>query len=139
MFRYRSHNLSRRYPFMVNSNHKDWPARTSTPSRSPPTSRLAAGLLSLSSGETNGQNTEKRILIELSRQLNTEFGRGFSETNLEYMRRFYLEYYEVVPRIPRQCLRNCRKKHRRKHQLARHCLTNSYPGLPSAGRTTSSS
>jgi predicted nuclease of restriction endonuclease-like (RecB) superfamily len=42
----------------------------------------------------------KRILIELSRQLNMEFGRGFSETNIEYMRRFYLEYHEVVPRIP---------------------------------------
>jgi len=42
----------------------------------------------------------KRVLIELSRQLNTEFGRGFSETNLDYMRRFYLEYQEVVPQIP---------------------------------------
>jgi predicted nuclease of restriction endonuclease-like (RecB) superfamily len=42
----------------------------------------------------------KRIVIELSRQLNTEFGRGFSETNLEYMRRFYLEYHETVPQIP---------------------------------------
>jgi DUF1016 N-terminal domain len=42
----------------------------------------------------------KRILIELSRQLNTEFGRGFSATNLEYMRRFYLDYNETVPQIP---------------------------------------
>jgi len=34
----------------------------------------------------------KQTLIDLSRQLNKEFGRGFSERNLEYMRRFYLEY-----------------------------------------------
>lgn len=42
----------------------------------------------------------KQTLIELSRQLNTEFGRGFSKTNLEYMRRFYLEYHDTVPQIP---------------------------------------
>ncbi|MDD1693088.1 MAG: PDDEXK nuclease domain-containing protein [Methanoregula sp.] len=42
----------------------------------------------------------KQTLIELSRQLNNEFGRGFSATNLEYMRRFYLEYHEAVPQIP---------------------------------------
>lgn len=42
----------------------------------------------------------KQTLIELSRQLNNEFGRGFSATNLEYMRRFYLEYTEGVPQIP---------------------------------------
>jgi predicted nuclease of restriction endonuclease-like (RecB) superfamily len=42
----------------------------------------------------------KQILIDLSRQLNKEFGRGFSETNLEYMRRFYLEYGEKAFQIP---------------------------------------
>jgi len=42
----------------------------------------------------------KRTLIELSRQLNKEFGRGFSERNLEYMRRFYLEYTESAQQIP---------------------------------------
>jgi predicted nuclease of restriction endonuclease-like (RecB) superfamily len=42
----------------------------------------------------------KRILIELSHRLTEELGRGFSATNLEYMRRFYLDYYETVPQIP---------------------------------------
>jgi predicted nuclease of restriction endonuclease-like (RecB) superfamily len=42
----------------------------------------------------------KQTLIELSRQLKSEFGRGFSTTNLEYMRRFYIEYHETTPQIP---------------------------------------
>ena len=42
----------------------------------------------------------KRILIELSHRLTEELGRGFSATNLEYMRRFYLDYHETVPQIP---------------------------------------
>ncbi|GAB6285239.1 MAG: PDDEXK nuclease domain-containing protein [Methanoregula sp.] len=42
----------------------------------------------------------KRTLIELSRQLTNELGRGFSERNLESMRRFYLEYHETAPQIP---------------------------------------
>ncbi|MFA4848466.1 MAG: PDDEXK nuclease domain-containing protein [Methanoregula sp.] len=42
----------------------------------------------------------KRTLIELSHRLTGELGRGFSATNLEYMRRFYLDYYETVPQIP---------------------------------------
>ena len=42
----------------------------------------------------------KRVLIELSRQLTNELGPGFSERNLKYMRRFYIEYRENVPPIP---------------------------------------
>jgi predicted nuclease of restriction endonuclease-like (RecB) superfamily len=42
----------------------------------------------------------KQTLREISIQLNKEFGRGFSATNLEYMRRFYLDYHETVPQIP---------------------------------------
>lgn len=42
----------------------------------------------------------KQIIIELSHLLNREFGRGFSETNLEYMRRFYREYQESATQIP---------------------------------------
>jgi predicted nuclease of restriction endonuclease-like (RecB) superfamily len=42
----------------------------------------------------------KRTLIELSHRLTEELGRGFSATNLEYMRRFYLDYHETVPQIP---------------------------------------
>jgi len=37
----------------------------------------------------------KRTLKELSYRLTEELGRGFSERNLESMRRFYLEYQEV--------------------------------------------
>jgi predicted nuclease of restriction endonuclease-like (RecB) superfamily len=42
----------------------------------------------------------KKILTELSHRLTEELGRGFSTTNLEYMRRFYLDYYETIPQIP---------------------------------------
>ncbi len=42
----------------------------------------------------------ERIVQELSHRLTEEFGRGFSKRNLEYMRRFYLDYYEKVPQIP---------------------------------------
>ena len=31
----------------------------------------------------------KQIIQELSRELSFEFGRGFSKSNLEYMRRFF--------------------------------------------------
>jgi len=40
-----------------------------------------------------------RILKELSHRLTEELGRGFSKSNLEYMRRFYLEYHDTVPQI----------------------------------------
>lgn len=42
----------------------------------------------------------KQTLIELSSRLTEELGRGFSERNLESMRRFYIEYRETVPQIP---------------------------------------
>jgi hypothetical protein len=41
----------------------------------------------------------ERIVLELSHRLTKELGRGFSKSNLEYMRRFYLEYHETVPQI----------------------------------------
>jgi len=44
----------------------------------------------------------KQTLIELSSLLNREFGRGFSERNLEYMRRFYLEYDDAAQQIPQR-------------------------------------
>ena len=40
-----------------------------------------------------------KVLRELSSRLTAEFGRGFSKRNLEYMRRFYLEYRLRLPRI----------------------------------------
>lgn len=45
--------------------------------------------------EQNGKNRAeygKRLLRDLSKVLTTEFGKGFSERNLEQMRQFYLVY-----------------------------------------------
>jgi hypothetical protein len=42
---------------------------------------------------------EERILKELSHHLTEDIGRGFSTTNLKYMRQFYLEYRDSVPQI----------------------------------------
>ncbi len=42
----------------------------------------------------------KRLLEKLSAKLTTEFGRGFSRSNLEYMRNFYLIYQGHSSRIP---------------------------------------
>lgn len=41
----------------------------------------------------------ERLIQELSDQLTRELGRGFSKSNLEYMRRFYLEYRITTPQI----------------------------------------
>lgn len=41
----------------------------------------------------------EQILDEISHSLTEEFGRGFSSTNLRYMRRFYLEYNDSLPQI----------------------------------------
>jgi len=45
--------------------------------------------------EQKGKNRAKygeQIIKDLAQELSLEFGRGFSKHNLEYMRRFYLEY-----------------------------------------------
>lgn len=41
----------------------------------------------------------KQVLKELANQLTAEFGRGFSRSNLEYMRKFYLAYSDRLPDI----------------------------------------
>ena len=41
----------------------------------------------------------ERVLKELSLWLTGDIGREFSERNLKYIRRFYLEYHETVPQI----------------------------------------
>ncbi|MHB1080161.1 MAG: PDDEXK nuclease domain-containing protein [Prosthecobacter sp.] len=41
------------------------------------------------------------LLNELSARLTEEFGRGFSRSNLEYMRKFFLEWQKRIP-IPQQ-------------------------------------
>jgi len=40
----------------------------------------------------------KEVLKILSSRLMEEFGRGFSRSNLEYMRKFYLAYQERIPK-----------------------------------------
>ena len=39
------------------------------------------------------------LLKALSGRLTEEFGRGFSKRNLDYMRRFFLDYSDRLPRI----------------------------------------
>jgi len=41
----------------------------------------------------------KQLLKELAARLTLEFGRGYSERNLEYMRKFYLTWKERMPQI----------------------------------------
>lgn len=45
----------------------------------------------------------KQTLKQLSKDLTKEFGKGFSVSNLQFMRRFYQNY-----QINRRCLLNCR-------------------------------
>jgi predicted nuclease of restriction endonuclease-like (RecB) superfamily len=45
--------------------------------------------------EQNGRQRAdygEKLIVSLSKELSREFGRGFSKSNLEYMRRFYIEY-----------------------------------------------
>ena len=44
----------------------------------------------------------ERVVRELARRLTDELGRGFSFTNLKYMRQFYLEYHETTSLIPQR-------------------------------------
>ena len=39
----------------------------------------------------------KEVLKRLAEKLTVEFGRGFSKSNLEYMRRFFLAYQDRMP------------------------------------------
>ena len=43
----------------------------------------------------------KQVLAELSRRLTGRFGPGFSETSLQYFRRFFLTYAQRMAEIPR--------------------------------------
>jgi DUF1016 N-terminal domain len=47
-----------------------------------------------------GSGTE--LLKQLSARLTEEFGRGFSQSNLEYMRKFFLVWHDRVPQISQQ-------------------------------------
>jgi hypothetical protein len=48
----------------------------------------------------------KEVIRELAARLTLEFGNGFSKSNLEYMRRFYLAYPTKAPELPRHPLGN---------------------------------
>lgn len=39
----------------------------------------------------------KQVLLQLSKRLTKEFGKGYSLTNLEYIRKFYKVYYNRIP------------------------------------------
>ena len=41
----------------------------------------------------------EQIIRELSLELTLEFGKGFSKSNLEYMRRFFIEYQDRMAKI----------------------------------------
>ncbi|HWQ66614.1 MAG TPA: DUF1016 N-terminal domain-containing protein [Methanospirillum sp.] len=41
----------------------------------------------------------KQTLPELSKRLTNEFGRGYSRSNLENMRRFYIDYHTIANQI----------------------------------------
>ncbi len=56
-----------------------------------------------------------RVIKKLSDKLQRKFGRGFSKSNLEYFRKFYLMYEN---RIAKQCFSNLLLK------KPRHCLGN---------------
>jgi DUF1016 N-terminal domain len=47
-----------------------------------------------------GYGTE--LMKQLSARLTEEFGRGFSQSNLEYMRKFFLVWHDRVPQISQQ-------------------------------------
>lgn len=50
--------------------------------------------------EQNGKyraDYAKKVLIKLSGQLSKEFGKGYSPTNLEYIRKFYKVYKDRIP------------------------------------------
>jgi hypothetical protein len=61
----------------------------------------------------------KEIIREVATRLTKEFGNGFSKTNLEYMRRFYLPIRGESRRLPRQHPGNSQLT-----QLPRQCLGN---------------
>ena len=42
----------------------------------------------------------EKTLIRLSADLTTEYGSGYSRSNLEYMRKFYLLYKDRIPQPP---------------------------------------
>lgn len=46
----------------------------------------------------------EQLLLDLSARLTAEYGRGYSVDNLEFFRRFFLEYNSLGPRNPTHCI-----------------------------------
>ena len=47
------------------------------------------------------------LLKELSARLTEEFGRGFSRSNLQAIRGFFIEWQKKIPQFASRCLTNC--------------------------------
>lgn len=63
--------------------------------------------------EQHGKNRAeygKQTLIELSKRLTEEFGKGFSFTNLNQMRQFYFAYSNQILQTPSEELQNTKKQ-----------------------------
>ena len=58
----------------------------------------------------------KRVLGELAERLTAEFGRGFSRSNLEYMRKFFLTYRNRLPEKSQMPSGKLRSKPQKKSQ-----------------------
>jgi len=85
------------------------------------------------------------LLKELSAQLTKEFGKGFSRSNLEYMRKFFLIWQERVPVISQQPIGKSDQA-AEGQQVADELLSSRFPHSlfgnflsPSVGLITSSS
>ena len=56
----------------------------------------------------------KKIIINLSKKLTEEFGKGFSESTLEKARKFYLTYKDLRIEFRKHCLRNLQSRNRKR-------------------------
>lgn len=74
---------------------------------------------------------EKRTLGELAERLTEEFGRGFSRSNLEYMRKLFLAYRN---RLPGKSQMVSGKLQSESHEKSQTLSGGSSPGKPSVSR-----
>lgn len=74
----------------------------------------------------------REVLKVLASRLSDEFGRGYSRSNLEYMRRFYIEYRNKLPGIPQTL--SAQSLGRRKSQTLSGILSGSQKGQTLADR-----
>ena len=77
----------------------------------------------------------KKIIEELSIKLVAEFGIGFSKRNLEYMRRFYLEYQNRRPQIAQTLSAQLRDPLNAQTTSGQSAIMSSAPGHRSPGKS----